>query len=169
MTVDTAQPQLTIVVAWDSARGIGIDNQLPWRLPEDLAHFKRVTSGHAIIMGRKTFDSIGRPLPNRRNIVITRNAGWTADGVQVAHSLAEALRMVAGSPAFIIGGAQVFAEAMPAVDQMIVTEIAKEFACDTFFPDFEPAQWTETARETHYSEPNACPYAFVTYLKKLEN
>lgn len=159
-------PQLSIVVAVDQAGGIGIDNKLPWHLPEDLAHFKRVTTGHAIIMGRKTFDSIGRPLPNRRNIVITRNRDWSHENVQVAGSLEEALRLVAASPAYIIGGAQVFTESMDMVDQLIVTEIDKTFACDTFFPPIDRDHWQETARETYYSESNGCDYAFVTYTRK---
>jgi len=169
MITDTTQPQLSIVVAIDKAGGIGINNQLPWRLPEDLAHFKRVTTGHAIIMGRKTFESIGRPLPNRRNIVVTRNANWEHENVHTAASLQEALRLVAGSPAFIIGGAQIFAESMDLADQLIVTEIDKTFECDTFFPLIEKDQWEETARELHYSEPNACDYAFVTYMRKKEH
>ncbi|MFD2367304.1 dihydrofolate reductase [Pseudoduganella sp. GCM10020061] len=160
-------PLLSIVVAVDKAGGIGVDNKLPWHLPEDLAHFKRVTSGHAIIMGRKTFDSIGRPLPNRRNIVITRNRDWSHENVLAVGSLQEALREVIGSPSFIIGGAQIFAESLPMVEQLIVTEIDKTFDCDTFFPRPDPAQWVETARETYYSEANACDYAFVTYTRRL--
>ncbi|HEU4852855.1 MAG TPA: dihydrofolate reductase [Telluria sp.] len=159
-------PQLSIVVAMDRARGIGVNNTLPWHLPEDLAHFKRTTSGHAIIMGRKTFDSIGRPLPNRRNIVVTRNPGWTHENVQVAGSLEDALRQVVASPAFIIGGAQIFAESMHMVDQLIVTEIDKTFDCDTFFPPLDMDHWVETARENYYSESNACHYAFVTYTRR---
>ena len=160
-------PQLSIVVAMDRARGIGVNNTLPWHLPEDLAHFKRVTSGHAIIMGRKTFDSIGRPLPNRRNIVITRNRDWAHDNVVAVGSLQEALREVTGSPSFIIGGAQIFAESLGMVEQLIVTEIDKTFDCDTFFPAPDPATWAETARETCYSEANGCDYAFVTYSRRL--
>jgi dihydrofolate reductase len=167
LSTDTfTPPQLTIVVAIDRAGGIGVDNRLPWHLPEDLAHFKRVTSGHAILMGRRTFDSIGRPLPNRRNIVITRNADWACPGVQTCASLPEALRLVAGSPAFIIGGAQIFSESMELVEQLIVTEIDKTFECDTFFPTIDRQRWEESARELHYSEANACDYAFVTYIKR---
>lgn len=158
--------QLSIVVAMDKAGGIGVNNTLPWHLPEDLAHFKRTTSGHAIIMGRKTFDSIGRPLPNRRNIVITRNPDWSHENVQVAGSLEEALRLVVASPAFIIGGAQIFSESMHMVDQLIVTEIGKTFDCDTFFPPLDKERWLETARENYYSESNACDYAFVTYTRR---
>jgi dihydrofolate reductase len=161
-------PHLTLVVAFDTRRGIGIRNQLPWRLPEDLAHFKRVTSGHPIIMGRKTFESIGRPLPNRRNIVITRNPAWRHDGVEAVASLAEAIALIdgdAGEVGFIIGGAQVFAESMDVADQMIVTEIEHTFECDTFFPPFAPGQWRESARELHHSDAGGFDFSFVTYNK----
>ena len=119
--------KLTIIVATDAQRGIVINDTLPWRLPEDMAHFKRITSGHPIIMGRKTFDSIGRPLPNRRNIVITRNPDWAHDGVEAVPSLAAAIALVDGNQAFIIGGAQIFAEAIAFTDQLIITEIAQTF------------------------------------------
>lgn len=156
-------PHLTIVVAMDAQRGIGVNNQLPWRLPEDLAHFKRTTMLHPIIMGRKTFDSIGRPLPNRRNIVITRNRDWKHEGVEAVGSLQEALDLVRDVPACIIGGAQIFNEALPLTDRLVVTHIDKVFECDTFFPEIDPAQWKEVTRETHHSESNGCDYAFVTY------
>jgi dihydrofolate reductase len=158
--------QLTLVVAMDAERGIGIDNKLPWHLPEDLAHFKRVTLGHPIVMGRKTFDSIGRPLPKRRNIVVTRNAAWRHEGVEVALSLQEAVALLGDEPASIIGGAQIFGDAMDLADRMIVTEIGHVFRCDTFFPPIDPSLWVETARETHHSEANGFDYAFVTYEKR---
>jgi dihydrofolate reductase len=154
---------LTIVVATDANRGIGIDNKLPWRLPEDMAHFKRTTMGHPVIMGRKTFDSIGRPLPNRRNIVITRNAGWKHDGVEAVTSVADAVRLVGDTPSCIIGGAQIYAETLPFAGRLIVTEIGKVFDCDAFFPTIDPKQWKEVAREKYHSEPNDFDYAFVTY------
>ena len=159
-------PQLTLVVAVDAQNGIGVDNQLPWHLPEDLAHFKRVTLGKPVIMGRKTFDSIGRALPKRRNIVITRNADWTHEGVDSAPSLEAALAMLAGEPASIIGGAQIFRASMDIADAMIVTHIGRSFPCDTFFPPIEPAVWLETARETHHSDAGGYDYAFVTYVRR---
>jgi dihydrofolate reductase len=162
---DAANPRLTLVVAIDAQRGIGIDNQLPWHLPEDLAHFKRVTLGKPIVMGRKTFDSIGRPLPKRRNIVVTRNPDWSHDGVETAASLPAAIALLNGEPASIIGGAQIFDEAIGLADCMIVTEIDHVFRCDTFFPPIDPAQWQETARETHYSEANGYGFAYVTYTR----
>ena len=156
---------LTIVVAIDAKNGIGINNNLPWRLPEDLAHFKRTTMGHPVIMGRKTFDSIGRPLPNRRNIVITRNAEWNHDGVEAVSSLDAAIALVGDTPACIIGGGQIFAEALPRTARMVVTEIDKTFDCDAFFPEIDPKQWKEVAREQHHSESNGFDFAFVTYQK----
>lgn len=158
-------PRLTIIVATDTQRGIGINNALPWRLPEDLAHFKRTTSGHPIIMGRKTFDSIGRALPDRRNIVVTRNANWQHDGVEAVTSLKAAADMVGEMESFIIGGSQIFEEALPLANRMIVTEIAKTFECDTFFPEIDPQQWKEVARERYHSEQNGFDYAIVTYEK----
>lgn len=158
--------ELTLVVAIDAQRGIGVDNQLPWHLPADLAHFKRVTLGKPIVMGRKTFDSIGRPLPGRRNIVITRNPAWSHPGVEVADSLGAAVALLGGEPASIIGGAQVFAEAIGVADRMVVTEIDHTYRCDTFFPAIDPATWRETAREAHVAEGDGLKYAFVTYERR---
>ena len=169
MTAPKSAPaSLTIIVATDANRGIGIENRLPWHLPEDLAHFKRATTGHPIVMGRKTFDSIGRPLPNRRNIVITRNAQWAHAGVESVPSVeaAAALTGADGGEAFIIGGAQIYREALPLAGRLIVTEIAKSFDCDAYFPALDMTQWKETARETHRSSDDAFDYAFVTYEKR---
>ena len=157
--------QLTLVVAMDAQRGIGVDNKLPWHLPEDLAHFKRVTLGHPIIMGRKTFDSIGRPLPKRRNIVVTRNAGWAHEGVEAAGSLREAIALAGDEQASIIGGAQIFAESLQLADRMIVTHIDGVYRCDTFFPEIDPAVWEVTAREEHRSADGVA-FSFVTYERK---
>jgi len=156
---------LTIVVATDANRGIGIDNKLPWRLPEDMAHFKRTTMGHPVIMGRKTFDSIGKPLPNRRNIVITRNPGWKHEGVEAVTSISTAIELVGDTPACIIGGAQIYAETLHFANRLIITEIDKTFDCDAFFPTIDPKQWKEVAREKYHSQPNGFDYAFVTYEK----
>jgi dihydrofolate reductase len=156
---------ITLVVAIDAQRGIGVDNKLPWHLPEDLAHFKRVTLGHPIIMGRKTFDSIGRPLPKRRNIIVTRNRDWRHEGVDSAASLADAIALVGDEPASIIGGAQVFTEAVQIADRMIVTHIDGVYRCDTFFPEIDPAVWTVTAREEHRSGDGVA-FSFVTYERK---
>ena len=157
---------LTIIVAMDAQRGIGINNTLPWKLPEDLAHFKRLTTGHPILMGRKTFDSIGRPLPNRRNIVITRNPDWRHDGVEAVGSVDAALALMGCAPGFVIGGAEIYRQAMPLADQLIVTEIARTFQCDAFFPELDAGVWEETARERHASETADLQYAFVTLRRK---
>jgi dihydrofolate reductase len=156
---------LTLVVAMDAQRGIGIDNKLPWRLPEDLAHFKRVTLGQPIVMGRKTFDSIGRPLPGRRNIVVTRNPDWRHEGVEAAGSLEQALALVGTGPASIIGGAQIFEEALGLADRMIVTHIERSYHCDAFFPEIDPGKWTATAREPQHSQAQDLDFSFVTYAR----
>jgi dihydrofolate reductase len=158
--------QLTIIVATDAKGGIGINNTLPWRLPEDLAHFKRMTSGHPIIMGRKTFESIGRPLPNRRSIVVSRNPGWRADGVETVASLEAARALVESTEqAFIIGGAQIYQQALALADVVVRTEIGQTFECDVFFPQLPAAEWQETAREPHVSEAGL-PYAIVTLRRR---
>ena len=154
--------QLTIIVATDPQGGIGVNNTMPWRLPEDMAFFKRATSGHPVIMGRKTFDSIGRALPNRRNIVITRNPNWRHDGVEPVASLDAALALVGDDPAFVIGGAQIYEQAMAVAERLLITEVGRSFDCDAFFPETDPAQWQETEREQHHSEKSGLDYAFVT-------
>jgi dihydrofolate reductase len=161
-----ADTRITLVVAMDRARGIGVANRLPWHLPEDLAHFKRVTSGHTIIMGRKTFDSIGRPLPNRRNVVITRDCAWRRDGVDAATSLAAALTLAQGADeAFVIGGAEIFRLALPAASRMIITEIDARFDCDTFFPAFDDSRWQTAARERYHSAASDLEYAIADYRR----
>jgi dihydrofolate reductase len=157
--------KLSIIVAYDAQRGIGINNTLPWHLPGDLPRFKSITTGHAIIMGRKTFESIGRPLPNRRNIVLTRNSQWKKEGVEVATSLPAALELIHDEQAFVIGGADIYAQALPLCSQLLVTEIHHTFQCDAFFPVIKKEYWTETERITHFSEHNQFEYAFVTYRR----
>jgi dihydrofolate reductase len=158
--------KLTLIVATDRNNGIGINNALPWRLPEDLAFFKRTTTGHPIIMGRKTFDSIGRPLPNRRNIVITRNPDWHHAGVEAVSSLQAAAALVGEGEAFVIGGAQIYVEALALARRLIVTEIDAEFACDAFFPPLDRSSWTETSRVAHHSAEQNFDYAFVIYQRR---
>lgn len=159
--------QLTIVVATDNKNGIGINNQLPWHLPEDLAHFKRTTTGHPIIMGRKTFDSIGRPLPNRQNIVISRNELWQHEGVEKASSIEDALKLIGEKESFLIGGAQIYQQAILLAHRLIVTEIQAEYACDAFFPRINEKIWSESSRDCFISEKNQLHYAIVTYIRKL--
>ncbi len=148
----------------DAARGIGLANRLPWHLAEDLAHFKRHTTGHPIIMGRKTFESIGRPLPKRRNIIISANPAWQADGVETVKSLAEAQQKIGEEHGFIIGGAQIYTQALPLVQDLLVTEIAQRFECDTFFPVIDPELWQESERQNQQTAEFA--YAFVRYRRR---
>lgn len=130
--------QLTAIVAMTPSRVIGRGGDLPWRLPEDLAFFKRTTSGHPIVMGRKTYDSIGRPLPKRRNIVLTRDRNWSAEGVEVIHS-PEDLQALEGihGRVFVIGGSEIYAAFLPHLDDLLISHVKEEYEGDTRFPEFE--------------------------------
>jgi dihydrofolate reductase len=151
---------ITVLAAVGANLVIGSGGDMPWHLPEDLAHFKAVTMGHTMVMGRKTYDSIGRALPGRRTIVITHQQGWHAPSVEVAHSLPEALALAGPADVFVVGGSEVYREAMPFADQMLLTEIEQSPDGDAFFPTFAPEDWNEVAREAHTG------YAFVTYARK---
>ncbi len=146
---------------------IGHNNTLPWRLPEDMAHFKRTTLGCPVIMGRKTWDSLPpkfRPLPGRLNVVVTRQPDWQAEGALCAHSLPAAMALCpANSDAWVIGGAEIYAQALPLASTAVVTEIDTDFEGDAFAPEFGPA-WSETAREKHVST-TGLSFSFVTYQK----
>lgn len=162
--------KLTIVAAVARNGVIGRDNDMPWRLPEDLKHFRRVTLGAPVIMGRRTWDSLParfRPLPGRRNVVVTRNRDWQADGADVAHTLDEALALVADAPkAFVMGGGELYALALPEADELVLTEIDADFEADTFFPDWPRQAFNEIAREAHApTEPGELAFAFVTYRR----
>lgn len=142
------KPRLTLIVARARNGVIGRDNAMPWKIPGEQAFFKRVTMGHPIVMGRKTWESIGRPLPGRRSIVITRDPNFAAPGAEVVHSLDEALALVGNADeAFVIGGAQIYTAALPRADRVIVTEIDADFAGDTTFPALAPGEWREVSRE----------------------
>lgn len=160
--------KVTLIVARARNGVIGRDNALPWRLPADLAHFKRITLGHPVIMGRKTWDSIGKPLPGRRNIVVTRNESWHAEGAEAVPSLDEALARCKGdAEVFVIGGAALFADALPRADRVIVTEIDRDVEGDIHFPALDSNQWIETSREAHpASGIDAWPFAFVHYARR---
>ncbi len=146
--------RVTLVAAVARNGVIGSAGGLPWRLPADLRHFKELTLGHPMIMGRKTFDSIGRALPGRRTIVVTRDRGWSAPDVEVAHSLDAALER-ALDPSFgegqvmIVGGGEIYAQALPLADRLEITEVRADATGDTRFPAIDPARWRETARESH--------------------
>lgn len=138
---------LFLIVAIAKNRVIGYENKMPWHLPAELQYFKRITMGHPIIMGRKTFESIGRPLPGRQNIVVSRNTGFTATGVEVTHSIDEAIALTAGADAFVIGGATLYIEALPRADKLYVTEVDATPEGDTFFPVLNKDEWHEASRE----------------------
>lgn len=153
---------LTLVVAYARNRVIGRDNALPWRLPGDLAHFKRTTLGHPIIMGRSTWESLGRPLPGRHNIVISRNPDYQAEGATVVTSLPAAQQAAQSDAACVIGGAQIYTLALPLATRIIATEIQADIEGDAFFPLLPEQVWRETARVPQ-PEENGLRYDFVTY------
>ncbi|CAJ5571198.1 dihydrofolate reductase [Burkholderia pseudomallei] len=161
---------LTLIVARARNGVIGRDNRLPWKLPEDLAFFKRTTMGAPIVMGRKTHESIGRPLPGRRNIVVTRDAARRFDGCDTVTSLDDALALAArdgAAEAFLVGGAQLYEEGLRHADKLIVTEIDQDFEGDASFPAPDPAQWEAVSRDAHRAaQPNDFTYAFVVYRRR---
>ena len=159
---------VSIIAAMDRNRLIGNRNQLPWHLPADLAHFKQVTMGKPVIMGRKTFESIGRPLPGRTNIVLTGSADFSAEGVLVANSLEQALEHAAGTEeVMIIGGSMIYRLSLPMADRLYLTYVENDHEGDAWFPEFDPAQWRIIASEEHAAdEKNPCDYSFVTYERK---
>lgn len=152
------------IVAMSENRVIGRDNQLPWHLPADLRHFKQITLGSPIVMGRNTFLSIGRPLPGRRNIIISRNPDFQAAGCEVFHSVDEALAALATHPAiFIIGGAQLYQTLLPSTDRLHLTLIHENFEGDAFFPEIDSSEWQEMVREKHGADAeNPYSYSFIT-------
>ena len=154
------------LVAAVAANGvIGAKGKLPWHLPEDLRHFKSLTLGHPVIMGRKTWESLGRPLPGRENIVVTRAPGYDAPGASVAASLEGALAFCAGEPvAFVIGGGELYAEALPLADGLVLTEIQRDYAGDARFPDYDRAAWRETQRKPQ-TGADGLRFDFVLYEK----
>jgi dihydrofolate reductase len=156
--------RLSIVVAMDSNRLIGKDNGLPWHLPADLAFFKKLTTGNTILMGRKTFDSIGRPLPNRRNIVITRNADIEIAGCEVVNSIEEALSLAQGeTEVMVIGGAKLYQQILPIADRLYITQIESEFDGDTYFPSYNEAEWFQISLDSREpDEDNHHKCHFIT-------
>lgn len=159
--------KVSLIVAVDQKNGIGKNNQLPWHLPADLQHFKKITTGFPIIMGRKTYDSIGKPLPNRRNIVISRQESLQISGVEICESLQNAIsRCKDEEEVFIIGGAQIFEQALNLADSIYLTIIQNNFEADTFFPEFDKNLWKESLNEAHEpDEKNVYPYNFKKFDK----
>lgn len=158
------KPKIALIAAMAQNRTIGINNTLPWRIPADLQHFKRLTLGHHILMGRKTFDSIGKPLPQRTTVVITRDPNLRIDGCLMANSLEAAIAACAGeTEIFIVGGAEIYAQAMPYADTLYLTEVQQEVSGDAHFPELNLAEWQEISREIH---PQVTPqYHFVHYQR----
>jgi dihydrofolate reductase len=152
---------ITFVVARADNGVIGKDGRLPWHLPADLRHFKAATMGTAMIMGRKTFESLGRLLPGRRHIVLTRDRGWRVDKAEVVHSVDEALRVAGDDPVTVIGGAEIFDLFLPHADAIELTEVHFDAEGDTFMPAFDSARWRETRREYHPGENDGPAFSFV--------
>jgi dihydrofolate reductase len=154
---------ISIIVAMDEERGIGKQNRLPWRLSSDLKRFRQLTSGHHIIMGRKTFESVGK-LPARETIIITRNRNYRAEGCLIAHSLEDAIRLASErgeSEVFICGGAQIYAQALPLADRLYMTIVHAQVDADTFFPECDLSQWVEEEVSQHPAdEKNQYPFTF---------
>lgn len=164
--------KISLVVAMSENRVIGVENRLPWNIPEDLKRFKKITSGHPILMGRKTFESIGRPLPNRTNIVITRNKDYRAEGVATCFSLTDALAWAQKAPGaeevFIIGGGEIFREALPLAHRIYLTEVKWPFDGDAFFPEFDETEYKEADRDTLSETPPAVLRVLEKKMPSLE-
>ncbi|WFO50619.1 type 3 dihydrofolate reductase [Aeromonas veronii] len=162
--------KISMIAAMAHDRVIGKDNQMPWHLPADLAHFKRVTLGKPVLMGRKTFESIGRPLPGRRNLVISRNPGYQAEGIEVVGSVEAALALLTGSSVeelMVIGGGHLYAEMLPSADCLYLTQIDLAVEGDTRFPAFDDGQWQRIACESHPAdEKNPHHYSFETWQRR---
>ncbi len=162
---DPRQPAVAIIVAMAANRVIGRGGTLPWHLSADLRRFRQLTTGHAIIMGRKTYESIGRPLPQRRSIVISRNRKFRAEGVEVVAGLDEALALCRGEPqVFVIGGSSIYAEALPRADRLYITQVHASVEGDTWFPPVEESQWRLVADQPHAAdEKNPFDFSFRIY------
>lgn len=159
---------LSIVVAASENNVIGVRNELPWRLPDDLRRFKALTMGKPILMGRKTFESIGRPLPGRTNLVVTRQQGWVATGCVVASSIAEAIERADAPEVMVIGGAQIYAEVLPAVSTIHLTRVHTIIDGDAHFPTLTSDEWSESSKEYHAAdERHAYAFTFVTLHRRL--
>jgi dihydrofolate reductase len=158
----------TLIAAVDSKMGIGRDNKLPWQIPEDMKHFKDTTTGKPVLMGRKTFESIGRPLPNRHNMVLTRDKRWFGHaGITHLLSVEAAIGYLRHTEeVFVIGGAEIYSQFMPHAQKLILTEINYEFNCDAFFPSFDLTEWQEKSRQTHELTHYPFSYSFVEYERR---
>ena len=164
MSDDAGRTRLSLIVAMARNRVIGRGGQLPWRLPTDQQHFKALTMGHHIIMGRKTWESIGRPLPGRVSVVVTRNKAYAAPGATVVQSLDEALALARSDPeAFVIGGGELYAQALPLAQRIYLTELEDEYPGDAFFPPVAHGEWRAVQREQHPARGTEPAWEFVVY------
>lgn len=155
---------ISLIVAHDENRVIGANNAMPWHLPGDLQYFKAQTMGKPMIMGRKTFESIGRPLPGRRNIVITRNKLYEAEGIELATSLEEALKLAGAVPEImVIGGEEIFTQALPLADRLYITQIAHQFEGDTYFPAYD--NFTEVSAQAPITAPEGYTFTYSIFEK----
>jgi dihydrofolate reductase len=162
----SARPRVSLIAAVAANGVIGRDGRMPWHLPEDLKRFKALTMGHAIVMGRKTFDSIGRLLPGRRTIIVTRQRNYRVEGAEVVHSVDDAIALARGDDEiFVIGGGEIYVQALPRATRLHMTEIDTAVEGDVRFPPIQKAQWHEVDRESRRSE-DGTPFAFVTYERK---
>jgi len=161
--------ELSLIVAMDESRLIGSNNDLPWQMPADLAYFKRTTMGKPIIMGRKTFASIGRPLPGRRNIVITRDPGFSAPGCEIANGIQAAMALCSDvEEVMLIGGASLYKQTIDQAKRLYVTRIHHRFQGDTWFPEIDLGLWKEEAREDHNSDhSNPYAYSFIKFVREF--
>lgn len=157
---------LSLIAAVARNRVIGLNNALPWHLPEDLRRFRTLTTGHHIIMGRKTYESLNRLLPERTTVIVTHNPSYAVPGAVIVHSLEQAMEACAeDDEAFIIGGAELYREGLGLAHKMYITEIDAAFEGDVVFPEFDRARWQETSRERHVSA-QGLPFAYVSYQRK---
>ncbi|WP_166351596.1 dihydrofolate reductase [Phytoactinopolyspora limicola] len=161
MTTEHPGATVTLIAAVARNGVIGSGGDIPWRIPEDWRRFKQLTMGHVLVMGRRTYDSIGRPLPGRTTVVVTRQPGWVADGIHVTTSVADAMELAASidDTVYVLGGSQIYTQTLGLADRLELTEVHAEPAGDTFFPDVDWSEWDEVSREPHDG------FDFVTYTR----
>ncbi len=168
MTQNSGTLIISLIAAMGNDRVIGIDNRLPWRLPADLKHFRAMTLGKPVLMGRKTFESIGKPLPGRLNIVITQDAAYSAAGVTVVHSVDEALTAAGNAPEMMVmGGASFYVQMLPRAERLYLTLVHGDFAGDAYFPTYDENEWGVVSRDDHApDQANPHPYSFLLLERK---
>jgi len=159
---------ISLILAIDKNNLIGNKGRLPWHIPEDLAYFKKITTGHTVVMGRKTFESIGKALPERRNIIITRKKNFIAEGCIITHSVKEVLDLTKNEEAFVIGGGEIYKLFLPYAKKLYITKIDSEFEGDTYFPSFNEKEWQLVSKENSKNNNKPFDYTFLVYERKME-